>query len=311
MHYQLVWIAVLIVLVAGPMALALAGSFLSDPSAERGPLNDVVPVIAPWPLMVNSAVAYALAFNIIFFIQELFLVLPKALTPGLRPTLFHNNHTWSGDHPLVALWQGTGALAIIVTGLSCLATLPALRKRSPPARLVVIWLAYHGLIMGLAQIPVGALSRSSDVGMAMGYLGWSLTTKTALALLALVLIVFVALRLTRFVFELAATPDELATATLRSRFVFKAATVAAFFGTLLVLPFRVPRETVEVIGPPIVVAIAGVSWMQTGAWIRRDNLSLGDAIRTIAWPIVVALLVTFALFHLVLARGIHFFDPSD
>jgi hypothetical protein len=54
---------------------------------------------------------YTLAFNLTFFIQELFLVVPKALTPGLRPTLFHNNHLWQGEHPLASLFQGTGALA--------------------------------------------------------------------------------------------------------------------------------------------------------------------------------------------------------
>jgi hypothetical protein len=33
----------------------------------------------PWSLVINSAVVYALAFNLAFFLQELFLVIPKAL----------------------------------------------------------------------------------------------------------------------------------------------------------------------------------------------------------------------------------------
>ncbi len=33
---------------------------------------------------------------------------------------------------------------------------------------------------------------------------------------------------------------------------------AAVLGTLLIIPFRVPRELPEVIGPPITVAIAGI-----------------------------------------------------
>jgi len=36
-----------------------------------------------WKLTSASALIYTLAFNLIFFIQELFLVLPKAFTPGL------------------------------------------------------------------------------------------------------------------------------------------------------------------------------------------------------------------------------------
>lgn len=45
----------------------------------------------PWnrKQTISSALLYTLAFNLTFFIQELFLVLPKALTAGVRPTLFH------------------------------------------------------------------------------------------------------------------------------------------------------------------------------------------------------------------------------
>ena len=36
------------------------------------------------------------------------------MIPGLRPTLYHNNHNWQGDDPIAFLLQGTGALAILV-----------------------------------------------------------------------------------------------------------------------------------------------------------------------------------------------------
>jgi hypothetical protein len=58
---------------------------------------------------LSSALLHTLAFNLTFFVQELFLVVPKALTPGLHPTLFHNNHHWEGTSPLAAL----GALLLV------------------------------------------------------------------------------------------------------------------------------------------------------------------------------------------------------
>ena len=314
MPHQLVWIAILVVLVVGPLALA-SSALWPRKSTNEAHDDDAAPAIAAWPLIVNSAMAYALAFNLIFFIQELFLVLPKALTPGLRPTLFHNNHTWSGDNPLAALWQGTGVVAIIVTGLICLAILPALERRSAVVRLLVIWLAYHGLIMGLAQIPVGALSSGSDVGMAMSYLGWSEATKAALAVAALVAIALVAVRLTRCLLRLVAASAELREAALRQLVILKACTAAALLGTMLIIPFRVPRELVEVIGPPIVVAIVGILWMHAAAMhralaagvsSRRDSTASGS-LGHLAWSLAIGLVGLFALFHFVLAPGVRFY----
>ena len=307
---QLVWIAIVLTTVVGPITLALLGLFSRERSA--GVRADLSATISPmWPLLVNSTLAYALAFNLIFFLQELFLVLPKAFTPGLRPTLYHNNHTWTGDHPLGALWQGTGVLAIITAGCICLAVLPPLRGRSNSVRLLVLWFAYHGLIMGLAQVPVGALSPRSDLGMAMTYLALAPATKALCAIGALIAIVLVAVHLTRRAFEFAATREQLGTARLRNRFVLHAATLPALLGTILIVPFRVPRELVEVLGPPVVVAIVGTSWMQASAWLRRDRLVVSGATNAVAWPLAIALLVVFALFHLVLARGVEFSAPNS
>lgn len=60
------------------------------PSVYPDKAGDAAVPVTPWnwKLTVASALLYTLAFNSIFFTQELFLVLPKALTPGLRPTLF-------------------------------------------------------------------------------------------------------------------------------------------------------------------------------------------------------------------------------
>ena len=65
-------------------------------------------------LIINSAVLYALAFNIIFFIQELFLALGKRWL-GLKAILYHYNHYWEGTHPMESLAQGYGAAAILVS----------------------------------------------------------------------------------------------------------------------------------------------------------------------------------------------------
>jgi hypothetical protein len=85
--------AVLVVLVA-PLALSVVGLIRNHRHASP-------PESAGWDwrLTLGSMLLSTVAYNLVFFVQELFLVLPKALTPGLHPTLFHNNHTWTGEHP--------------------------------------------------------------------------------------------------------------------------------------------------------------------------------------------------------------------
>jgi hypothetical protein len=125
---KLIGIAVALVLVAGPLLLGLTGLIC----ARRAPAEAPEPARPwTWKLTINSALLYALAFNLTFFIQELFLVLPKALTPGLHPTLFHNNHSWQGDNPLASLFQGTGALAIFLTGWPARCSCGAVRVARP------------------------------------------------------------------------------------------------------------------------------------------------------------------------------------
>jgi hypothetical protein len=257
-----------------------------------------------WKLTVTSALLYAIAYNLTFFIQELFLVLPKALLPGVHATLFHNNHTWEGQHPLTRLFQGTGALATLISGGVCAYFV----RRRPPgagmARLLLIWMAYSGLLQALVQAVIGALNPGNDVGMAMAYLGLGPAAKTLAALLALGAIAGVALMLIRPLLELADSPARLATAHARSTFMFRVGTLPALLGVLLIIPFRVPRELIEVLAPPVVDTVMGIVWMQAFAWRVRGAKPAG--VLPAAAPLYAAagLIGLLLLFQLVLRPGI-------
>lgn len=151
-------IAVALVIVVGPLALGITGLIRAHADAAPGP---VMPW--NWRLTIKSALLYALAFNLTFFVQELFLVLPKAFVPGLHPTLFHNNHRWEGQDPLASLLQGTGALATLLTGMACALLLRRSVCRSTTVRLFLIWMTYTGFLMALPQVVVGAVNPSGRV----------------------------------------------------------------------------------------------------------------------------------------------------
>ena len=302
---KLIGIAVALVLVVGPLLLGLTGLIRARSESAGAVPEPVKPW--NWTLTINSALLYALAFNLTFFVQELFLVVPKALTPGLRPTLFHNNHSWEGENPLASLFQGTGALAIFLTGVACALLLRRGLGRSSTVRLFFIWMTYNGFFQALPQVVIGAISPRNDVGMAMNYLHLVTTAKTGAALVALFAIPTAALWLLRPLLGLAEDPAYIASARARTRFVFRVATLPALTAILLIIPFRVPRELVEVAILPMVVTVIGIVWLQAGAWRVSGVTTVGgSSVGSIAYPLG-ALLTLLVLFQLLLRPGVHFY----
>ena len=294
-------IAVLLTLIVAPSAFATLGAWRKRREATLHP----APLKWDWRLVTASTLAYVLAFNLVFFVQEVFLVLPKALLPGVRPTLFHNNHGWDGTHPMVELFQGTGALSTLLLGLGCAVWLR--RDRGPATlRLLLFWLAFCGVYMALPQVVLGAIEPRGDVGRAMTWLGMGAAAKTVAALLALLAMPLFAQGLLAPLLSLAAAPAQVATARARHKFVFAAATLPALLGTVLVIPFRVPREWIEVLLVPVMVAFCGLVWLQASAW-RDVAVRAGE--RRGGWApgwLLLAALVLLAVFQLVLRPGIAF-----
>src|SRR5688572_5900654 len=178
-----------------------------------------------WRQTIGSALLYTLAFNLTFFIQELFLVVPKALTPGLRPTLYHNNHRWQGENPIAHLLQGTGALAIFISATVCMVLLERDRIRSATVRLLLVWMAFSGFFQALPQVIIGAFVDNNDVGMAMNYLRMSPQAKLIAAFAALAAMIPIGSWLARHMLR------------LMPQSVF----LTALLAVPLIIAFRVPR----------------------------------------------------------------------
>ena len=226
--------------------------------------------------IVSSALLCALAFNLTFFWQEVWLVIPKALTPGLHPILYHNDHEWSGASPVVELLQGTGAIATLVLGLG----FAIARRRS-----FSFWMAFQGLFMSLTQLAIGTRLPGNDVGRALAYLGVGASGKAAL-LAAAVLAMLAA-----------------GVALARIRPPLGEAIAAALLTILLAVPFRLPRNLVEVLLIPAIVQGAGLASLLAGSALVRVRATIRAP--SPAMP-AMALLVLLAVFQLVLRPGIAF-----
>jgi hypothetical protein len=295
--------AALAVVIGGPIVLGGMGIMQS----RKAPFATTPALAWDWQWTIHSTLAYVLAFNLIFFVQELFLVLPKAFTPGLRPILFHNNHDWTGDNPLAELFQGTGALAIFIVATACTWWLSARPPRSLELRLLVLWLAFSGFFQSLPQVVVGSVVARNDVGRAMNYLGFLPDTKAVAALLALGAIAVLSISFTRPFLELARDRAEIETPARRAGFIFRIAMLPAIAGTLLVIPFRIPGSIDQVAIVPVAVLIIGASWIQAGAWgLRPTKVGVIERKGSLYIPLA-AMLVVLAIFQLVLRPGIPFF----
>ena len=293
------WV-LLAVLLAAPLVIAFAAWARSrrDPGGcERPSLR----------LAAHSALAYVLAFNLTFFIQELFLVVPKALTPGLRPTLYHNNHDWTGSHPLESLFQGTGAAAILVSGLIFAALARRNAGRSEAMRLFVLWMAYCGLFQALPQFATAAISSGSDTGQALDFFALPAAGEWLVSLAGAAAIVAAGIFMSRRFVALMRNPGGPRDGRRRGAFAFRVAVLPAFAAIPLIIAYRVPREWIEVALPPVAVAIVGLVWVQAFAWRSVDVGAAPPPERSsLLWPAVLALLLLLA-FQLVLRPGIAFY----
>jgi hypothetical protein len=294
------------------VVLALAAAFLGAPvlwsliALVRSPRPSGPRAAWDWRLSLDSALAYALAFNLQFFVQELFLVVPKALTPGLKPTLFHNNHDWTGTNPLAELFQGTGALATVVVGLSFIIWVTRRPPRSRGLRLFVTWMGLLGLLEALPQLLIGTVIPQNDVGRAMTYLGFTPGLKIAASVAATVAMALACGLLAPLLLTLV-PGSETQDARGRARTILRYAVLPALVAVALIVPFRVPGAPIEILFPPVVAVLAATTWLQAWSWVAPR--APADPARP-GWstPVLLAALgLLLAVFHLVLRPGVDFF----
>ncbi|MGO1001158.1 hypothetical protein [Lysobacter sp. CA196] len=304
-YAQPIFIASLVTTIAAPILLGLIGLWRSRAAASSAPASPAGPW--RWQRTLHSGLLYAFCFSLIFFIQELFLVVPKALTPGLQATLYHNNHNWEGDHPLAHLFQGTGALAILLTALGFVAWLRLRPPRTATWRLFAIWMAFHGFFQSLPQVVVGSVLPQNDVGMAFGYLQLADTSKFVAGLIALVVIAGIAIGFVAPLLALAQEPAEIATPGRRSGFIFRMATLPALLALPLIVAMRVPGSLGQVAIVPVAEFVIGLFWIQASAWCTTYRLREVVAPPRSSWGPLIAVLALLLIFQLVLRPGIAFF----
>jgi hypothetical protein len=157
--------------------------------------------------------------------------------------------------------------------------------------LFLVWMAFSGFFQALPQVVIGAFVDNNDVGMAMNYLRMTPEAKVIAALAALAAMIPIGSRLAREML----------------RFMPLSIFLSALLAVPLIVAFRVPRELLEVLVPPLLSTFLGLAAVYATAWRIKDV----DAIRdpgpaSIAYPLA-AVIALLLVFQLVLRPGIEFY----
>lgn len=247
-----------------------------------------------------STLLCALCFCLTFLWQEIWLVIPKALAPDLHPTLYHNDHAWSGDNPIAELLQGSGAVATLASGLAFLMVSMRAHRATPTWQLFFFWMAFQGLFQALTQIVIGTLLAGNDVGRALAYLGVGGIAKAVLFACA-VLAMYCAGRALARVYPAASV----AGAEISLGFA-AVVFVPALLSIALIIPFRIPREAIEVVLMPLIVNGLGAAWLIAGAVSARAQGGTNPSASPKFVGPALSLCGLLAFFQLVLRPGISF-----
>ncbi len=253
-------------------------------------------------LIINSAVLYALAFNIIFFIQELFLALGKRWL-GLKAILYHNNHNWEGTHPMESLAQGYGAVAILVTGLICLLLANRTRQSSHWTHLFLLWLAFQGLVQSIPQFITAKVATDTDTGQAFTYLGIGEVLGMFISIAGVIAMLYTGVLFSKYLLRLSPSADVISTASGRFGYLFRIAVLAAVVGIILIIPFRImPWDRALA---PVMVTLISVPMVFAHGWkVKISNVVNSDVNNKLYIVPIVLLLILLLIFQLILAKGV-------
>lgn len=259
--------------------------------------------VVNYSTLLNSAVLYTLAFNIIYFLQEVFLVIGKKAL-GLKAFLYHNDHNWIGEHPKMLLMQGLGALAIFFIGLISLFIYKHISDAKGVWRLFLLWMAFQGLVQSIPQIMVSAIDPGTDVGEALlGYLELDSSLLVLFGIVSAIAMALIGIYFSKLFLRFGAIDHGKPGAKLKYiRFI---AVGAALVGSILVVPFKIlPMR--HAIAPFMVFAFS-IPWVWSSA--ARDvtiRPVLNEIDKKVYKLPIVFLILLLLFFHLVLAPGVEF-----
>lgn len=206
--------------------------------------------------VIRSTLSYLLGLNLVFFSQEVALVVSKAWLPEMQATLFHNSHEWTGSHPDLDVWQGAGTLGLAAAGLLGYFVV---RRSLPGSALsdIAMWTAFHGAIAATANVALGIIDPASESGESLAALGADGLVGLVIGVVAIMVLIGAATWFGPRLVDLSTRHGE--------RFREPAAAILrpAILAVPLVFAFRLPLPEQGMAG--VLLLLIGAPWAIVGA----------------------------------------------
>ena len=259
-----------------------------------------------WSRLLNETVLFALAFNLIYFIHELALVVAGAWL-GNDPILFHNNmHFTNMSLPMQNLAFTAGPVAVFVAGLLGLASYFMVRQSNSIFSVFVFWFAYHGLWLFLGQLPEMAFSSHNDFARGLAVFNLGQPIRLLLTVCGIAGLILLGLFATKPLLATALTNNEVVTAGSRRKLIVQSGILPWLLGSILIIPFRLsPVERIILPffgGVPLILTLLNAGRSKN---IFAANPSLN---KKISWGGIMALFAVFCFFRFVLAPGVPMYN---
>lgn len=259
-----------------------------------------------WFRLLNLTVFFALAFNLIYFIHELGLVVAGAWL-GNDPILFHNNmHFTNMSTPTQNLAFVAGPVAVFIAGLLGLVIYLLVQRSNGTLSIFAFWFAYHGLWLFLGQLPEMVFSSHNDFARGLAILNLSQPIRLLITMGGITGLILLGLFAARPLLATALSNNEIATAKSRRKLIFQSGILPWLIGSILIIPFRL--SPVDRIFLPF---FGGVPLLLTWLYAGRSKNILAAStfpVQAISWSGVTALFAVFCFFRFTLAPGVPMYN---
>lgn len=207
---------------------------------------------------------------------------------------------------MASLMQGSGALAIFLIGLICLAIFQFIRNSGSIWKLFLFWMAFHGLIQSIPQVIIGYLNPGTDVGQALvGYLKLSEPLLIILSIVSAIAMALLCIWFSKHLLEFARADAVLNHPKVKLKYIRYIAVGAAIIGSIFVVPFRILPMGQAV--TPFIVSAFSIPWIWAAAARSRPIRHTPNSINEkVAWSPILLLLLLLIFFRWALVPGVEF-----